>query len=230
MKHAYSFLGGVAVCVLFFLGIKFYYPELLYFAQPPKIALAQISEKDVKQYKDMYVEVRAGKYSSSGCKLEDGVYLTSFHGVVMPWLDKEVIYVGNTPAKLAWHSKTEQDYVILTTKEKFDEKKYVLQPYEFNIGDDIVIVGSPGNTSALVQPGKIIDTDLKNDEGNFKIGAKKIFSIYIEYGISGGCVYPLGSFNAKAIVTKKENNAEKTIGEISLVSKIAEDSNDQDSP
>ncbi|QQS23107.1 hypothetical protein IPM19_00875 [bacterium] len=222
MKYALTFLGGVLFCTLTFFWIKSFFPEVFYLTQPPKIALADIPEQDIKQYKKKHVEVKAGKYQSSGCEIEPGVFLTAFHGVMGPWLDEEQIYVNETPAKLAWHSKTEQDYAILTTKEKFDAKKYVLDPYEFKIGDDIVIVGSPGSTRALVQPGKIINTDVKNEDGNYKMGAKKAFTIYIESGISGGCVYPLGSNNAVAVMTKKDNNPEKTIGEISLVSKISE--------
>lgn len=230
MKYAITFLGGIIFCTLVLLGIKTYYPETFYLTEPPKIALASIPEQDIKLYKKKYVEVKAGKYQSSGCEIEPGVFLTAFHGVVNPWLDKEQIYVNETPAKLAWHSKTDQDYVILTTKEKFDVKKYALTPYDFKIGDDIVIVGSPGSTTALVQPGKIINTDIKDENGNYKIGAKKAFTIYIEFGISGGCVYPLGSDKAVAVVTKKDNTPEKTIGEISLVSKISEESTEDNSP
>lgn len=222
MKHLWSFLGGIALCAIITAAVIVFYPELLFTSQPPKIALAHIPEHAIKMYKSKYVEVKAGRSQSSGCLLEPGVYLTAFHGVVYPWLDKEAIYVNGAPARLVWHSKTDQDYAILTTKEKFDDKRFTLPLYEFKIGDDIVIVGSPGTTTALVEPGKIINTDVKDAAGNLKIGAKQAFSIYIESGISGGCVYPLGSDYPVAVVTKKDGNPDKTIGEISLVSKVAE--------
>lgn len=222
MKYLLSFVGGAVLCLILCFGIVKYYPELIFKSQPAKITLAKISESDIKMYKSKYVEIRAGKFIGSGCELEPGVALTAFHNVMLPWIDKEVIYVNNVPAKLIWHSKTEQDYALLATKDKVDPKKIVIPNYDFKIGDDFISVGSPGNLTALVEPGKIIDTNITDDQGQLKIGAKKIFSIYIESGISGGCVYPIGSDYPVAVVTKKDGNQEKNIGEISIVSKAEE--------
>lgn len=222
-KYLLGFFCGVATCLVVSYVVVKYYPNILFTPQPPKISLAKIPKHEIQMYKSKYAEIRAGKNMGSGCELEPGVILTAFHNVMLPWIDKEQIYVNNVPAILIWHGRTEQDYAILSTKGKIDPKKIVIPNYDFEIGDDIVVVGSPGNLNALVEPGKIIDTNVKDDSGQLKIGSKEIFSIYIESGISGGCVYPAGSDYPVAIVTKKDGNPEKNIGEISMVSKTFEE-------
>lgn len=215
---------GVMICLLVMFSLLKYKPNWLY--SPPVASgpqLQTISEETANFYKSKFVTVRSGKNSGSGCEIKPGVYLTALHVVNNTYWDKVPILVNGTQATILGHSNTENDFAILTTNKNEDKKSAIIPNYDFKIGDNLIIVGSPGNEKALVEPGLIINETVQNEDGSLKVFSKKISSLYIESGLSGGCVYVPGSSNPVGIVIKKENDVNHKIGEISLASKLIDD-------
>lgn len=222
-KIASGVIGFVFCLVLGLVFLK-YNPQL--FIQAPTIPsppLVNITAEDDSFYKSKFVSVTAGKNSGSGCIIKPGVYLAAFHVVMYPWLNKQPIYVNGKKATVLGYSHTDNDIVFLTTNPKESKKSAALADYEFKVGEDIVIVGSPGDETSLVEAGKIINQTKNSDKDSLQVMTNQVASIYIESGLSGGCVYPYGSDTPVGIVTKKENDNSHKIGYISLASKILED-------
>lgn len=185
--------------------------------------LAQLDPQVRQYYKSKIVTVTAGRYVGSGCEIEPEYFLTALHVIGNALLDDHPIAVGSKPAKLIFKGTTEEDYAILSTAAKPDLSKANLPYYDFQEGEDFVVTGNPGNQIARVQTGKIASTVVKNETGTaLKPNARLIFTDYVEAGISGGCVYPMGWLKPVGVAIKSEGDAEKRKGEISLARKRIE--------
>lgn len=188
----------------------------------PAVSLRTISEEERAFYKSKFVNIKAGGLRGSGCEYKPGYFLTALHVLIPSILDDDIISVNDKKATLVSKSKTREDYAILSTHADIDERLGTLPEHEFKEGEDVIIVGSPGDQVALVQPGKIINTLVMDETNVVKKSAKKVYTIYVESGISGGCVYPADSDIPVAVFTKKDGDSESRIGEISIASKAKE--------
>ncbi len=218
-KFYYILIGMLFAAAIFALGKKYeetYHPVVKEENIKPWFEISkQISDK----LKSQYVEVGTKDSSGSGCQIKPGFYITALHVVSSAILDEETISVNNQKAQVVWKSKTEEDYVILTTYAEFDKKRVELPNFN-NFGDNtnIIIVGSPGDQQKLVQPGKIIRSVLGEDNKS-KQYAKIISAQYVDFGLSGGCVYSEDGENLLGILTNQYSNPGSTIGQITIVSR-----------
>lgn len=187
-----------------------------------EVHLKEISQIDRDFYKSKAVNIRAGGSFGSGCEIKPGYYLTALHIIMGPIWDHETISVNDKKATLVESSKVIEDYALLTINAEVDPRLAKLPEYEFTEGEDVIIVGNPGNQDTLVQPGKIINTKVNDANGYPKKSSKKVFTVYVEHGISGGCVYPYGSKTPVAVFIKKDENRDQHLGEVSVVTKSVE--------
>ncbi len=217
-----GFVIGCIFCVS--VGFTIYKVQPQYFIKisNPKPHLRKLTAEEISFYKSQYVTIKAGRNTGSGCIARPGIVVTAFHVVMPAFLEKRAIYVNDKPAKVLAYTSMETDMVFLTTNDSKDKKLAALPEYDFKIGEDFVTVGSPGEENSLVESGVIINDHI-TDENGMMTTTKKVSSIYIESGLSGGCVYPVGWDIPVAITTKKENDPNHKIGYISLASKIIEE-------
>lgn len=220
-KFYWGILTGILLSSLMLFGAIKWLPES-FFIIPPGMKLADISDEDRKFYKSLFVPIRAGRYAGSGCKSgeDESEYYSSLHVILAAHHDKKPIFVGKAMAKLVSSSLTDQDLGILSTNLAAKPRDIELPEYKFREGEDVIIVGSPGNNVAMVQPGKIMNVKVEDDQGNLDPWATKVFTVYVEGGISGGCIYPLGSSQPVALFRKDENRPHSQIGHITFASKL----------
>jgi hypothetical protein len=196
---------------------------IMWFSADKSRTPISLDEATKAQYKAKIVIVKAGNNIGSGCKQEDGYYLTAFHVVLPAWLNKDPITVNGIPAKVLYHSRTERDIAILTTLENPDLSKATTPSYEFKEGEYFVLTGNPGNEIDRVQVGQITNVVRKDRETlSISTQAREIFAEYIREGISGGCVYPMGWEKPVGVSTLAANDKDRKRGSISLASKVTE--------
>lgn len=202
-----------------------HYPYLL--RPESSISLIDIPADTQNMYKAKYVSISAGTAISSGCELDPGsqIFLTSLHGISNALLDGDDILVNGQKAYVIKKSRTnESDYAFLTTNPKLIKSKVDLPEHTFQLNEDLIILGSPGNEKALVQPAKIINRSIDSEYNQTFVASKSVYTLYVLPGISGGCVFPVGSEKPVAVFTKKipDPDKESRFGGISFTNKTAE--------
>jgi hypothetical protein len=193
---------------------KFYYSPII--KSERELRLREIGEVDRQYYKSKFVSIRGGNSKGSGCEIRPGYFLTALHVIYDAIVADEVIAVNDKKASVVNNSIPE-DYAFLTTNAEVDPKLAKVPHYEFQEGEDIIVVGAPGTEPVMVQAAKIINTTVVDENFEVKKSFKKIYTVYIEHGISGGCVYPFGGTTPVAIITQKYEGTDYHIGVISVI-------------
>lgn len=140
----------------------------------------------------------------SGCAVNPDVYLTSLHVVQNAILNNEEIKVGEKPAKVIYHSHTDEDYAFLSTNPAVTKINFVPNDTVYE-GQLVIIYGNPGYFPDYYQQGRI--EQVKRDKkGEVKPSSVIIATQYMELGGSGSCVYDteanlIGAFNTKLTST-----------------------------
>lgn len=191
----------------------------------PDMNFQEITEAESKEYRSRYVTVKAGSLLGSGCKTEDpDVFLTALHVVAPAIVNSEKITVDDDEVFVIAKSKLgdkEPDFALLSKNPK---AKFKLPEYQFKLWENLVIVGSPGDQTAMVQPARVTNLVVNSGRGELRTSAKDVYMIYAREGISGGCVYPQGSVNPVAVYTSlyDHNSPQPRWGTITMASKQAE--------
>lgn len=210
---------GIAVFV-----VLTFFPNWLPWSSPD-MNFQEISEAESQEYKSKYVTVKAGALLGSGCKTNSpGVYLTALHVIAPAIINDERITVEDEEVFVIAKSKLgekEPDFALLSKDRKAEFK---LPEYQFKLWENIVIVGSPGDQVAMVQPARITNVVVNSENGELRTSAKDVYMIYAKEGISGGCVYPQGSQNPVAVYTSlyDHNSPQPRLGTITMASKQVE--------
>ncbi len=173
--------------------------------------------------KNRSVTVTAGGSQCSGCLIRKGYVLTALH-CLGDLNANPAIAVNDERARLISDPirNQELDLAVLSTFAEIDKRHAELDNYNsFGDNHDIIIVGSPGGFSTLVQPGKIL-SDAVDENTKRVLTDKKIISAqYVDSGISGGCIYSRDGETLLGIVTRKYE-ANSSLGQATFVSKPIE--------
>lgn len=223
---------GVVLILTLTLGLATLYrfPQTIYWLTgtpkpKPDLSFRELTDEERKLYKELHVEINSGNQSGSGCKLDSNgkEYLTALHVVMTGFVNDETIWANNHATKIVEKSKygpTEKDYAILSSDLLATKPTAKIPYYRFREGEDVIVVGSSGGQKALVQPARIINVNVASEDGDPKPSAKDVYAIYLQAGLSGGCVYPIGWTTPVAVFAKRDPDLQK--GEVSLASRLVE--------
>ncbi len=177
-----------------------------------------ISDDVSKKLLSKFADIRTKKHYSSGCQISPGFFLTSLHGVTDAILDNSTISINGQKAQEVWRSPTDEDYIILTTWSEFEKGKLKFPRFNnFQDKTNVIAVGSPGDQRKIVQPAKIMN-DVFDENDKVKDYSKIISMQYLDFGLSGGCVYSEDGETVLGVITGMHQNPGSTIGEITIVS------------
>ena len=223
MNRLFDIAGGVLIGFLIsFFVISSYKNDYIAVKDSDSKPWFEIPKSVADKLSAQYVSIDTDGYTGSGCQIKPGFYLTSLHVIANAILDESLISVNDQKAQVVWKSKTDEDYVILTTWAEFDKRKLDFPPFN-NFADNIniILVGSPGDQQKLVQPGKILRS-AQDDNKKIKEYAKVISAQYVDYGLSGGCVYSEDGETLLGVLTSKYQSPGSTIGEVTIVNRPIE--------
>mgnify|MGYP000383173583 CR=1 FL=1 len=220
-KYLAGFFSAIILCVGVVAGMLYFElaPESFYTIRPG-MNLADISDSDREYYKSQYVTINAGSFRGSGCKYSDDKFLASLHVVWAADHDKVTIFANGTATKMVASSLSEQDFAVLSSNLKEEPSDMEFPIYNFREGEDVVAVGNSDTLPIMVQPAKIMNVAVRDLLGNYDPATKKVFTVYVGSGLSGGCIYPLGSRTPVALFRKKQPDEKSQVGFITQASRL----------